>query len=216
MKIGTNLYPSYPECCQMSIDSIWKTKPPKKSSSHSSSESFVNYQEIKPWYYSKEYDKSIQDLDFYWCNHGTTCRKYRINKQEPWNNSCGNIDISGTPAPIYLSKDQCFNNDNRCTNLSERSCSKYFDCGWCVDSKGKGKCVEGTGDGPLNINKYPYCTPQYSQYSTAQQNKKYRNANANRYIHGYSDPYFSDKIDQKDLYRNKLKKKSNDPYFTYY
>ena len=36
-----------------------------------------------------------------------------------------------------------------CGYLRERGCSNCSNCGWCINSDGKGQCVPGTAAGPL-------------------------------------------------------------------
>lgn len=45
-----------------------------------------------------------------------------------------------------------YSNRNPCQNcgyLREKRCSKCSNCGWCINSDGKGQCVPGTAVGPL-------------------------------------------------------------------
>jgi hypothetical protein len=213
LKYGTTLFPSYPECCKRSLRSLWEvsTKPPKstyfRTKKVDKNPLFPLTLNIHEGFSGKEFemhpplveDKSLSgnysDKKHYWCNAGlNTCVKKRVNRHQFWRNNCGPTSISATSAPIYYSEKDCMRNGNQCTGLNRRDCLSKNSCGWCVDGKGKGKCVKGTAEGPLDMGLYPYCVPQLTQYSTFDQNQKYRNQEANTWIQGYADPYVHDTI----------------------
>jgi hypothetical protein len=206
----------------MSINSLWKSKPkfrklptlsnlsPKQKKlyqSISSNEHFMNTPEplYNPVKNHKSSKKAFSELEYYWCNNGGKhCKRFPMDKFKPENNTCGPLSITQQPALIYYNREECENNNNECEHLEKDDCLRQAFCGWCVNGKGKGQCVKGTPEGPLNIIKYPFCVPQFTQYSTAKQNKKYRNVQANHYIAGYADPYIHDKINEDNIYHQHL------------
>ncbi len=40
------------------------------------------------------------------------------------------------------------NNCKNCSDLKKKECGFCLNCGWCIDSKGNGKCVPGDEKGP--------------------------------------------------------------------
>jgi hypothetical protein len=229
MKIGAVLFPSFPECCQKSIESLWETEAntaklptiqdlsPQQQELYRSIqnyhspiqfESFSNYEDISSFNLSNEekdrQKRNISEFSNYWCNFGNYCKKFPVNKKDYSLNTCGPLSISGTSAPIYFSENECLSNQNKCSGLEREKCLQKGNCGWCINEKGKGECVKGTPEGPLDIIKYPYCVPQFTQYSTGKLNTKYRNIEANQYIGGYENPYIDDKIKTKSFYEPQL------------
>jgi hypothetical protein len=222
LKYGTTLFPSYPECCKKSLRSLWEvsTKPPKSTYFRTRArardrnplfplrleiqgdradilESFSGkeFELAPPIIENKSLSGNFADKEYYWCNNGLrTCQRKRVNRHQFWRNHCGPTSISGVSAPIYYSEADCMRDGNQCEGSNRRDCLSKQSCGWCIDDKGKGQCVKGTAEGPLNIGLYPYCVPQFTQYSTFEQNKKYRNKEANTWLQGYADPYIHDQV----------------------
>lgn len=44
----------------------------------------------------------------------------------------------------------CTKNCQDCNSLDKTNCGLCFDCGWCIDKNGIGKCVSGGIQGPNN------------------------------------------------------------------
>ena len=56
--------------------------------------------------------------------------------------------------------EECENDINQCTKYKdENNCISNGNCGWCSNSDGEGKCIEGTASGPIDLFKYNYCDP---------------------------------------------------------
>ena len=52
-----------------------------------------------------------------------------------------------------------YNDPNLSNDEKKKQCLKNTNCGFCTNEFGKGKCIEGTADGPLDIIKYNKCVP---------------------------------------------------------
>jgi len=88
-----------------------------------------------------------------------------------------------------------------CTNCSGKNynkCVDCFNCGWCVDKHGRGKCVGGdVNNGPYNKENChlwysgdPYNFMKYENYIETE--KKYKcNYGPNNYNRAITGPYYS-------------------------
>ena len=138
--------------------------------------------------YCRKFDKeycveSSKNNPSYYCNIGGECKEYKaviINGQISANN-CGTDPLNNQLLLPYSTKEECIKTSDPCDkhNVSTRSihqneseCLKDGNCGFCKNNTNGGKCISGTISGPLDLNKYYYCTP----YQTSGQNEyKYGN-----------------------------------------
>ena len=118
----------------------------------------------------------------YYCNIGGKCIEYKgtIIDSHIAANNCGNDPLNNQILLPYSSKEECekstdycdkYNIANRSNSLNKSECIKDFNCGFCTNDSGGGKCISGTAEGPLDLQKYYYC------------NTNERN-NINKYIYG--------------------------------
>ena len=127
--------------------------------------------------------KNHKNNPSYYCNIGGECKEFKatvFNNQISANN-CGTDPLNNQLLLPYSSKEDCMTVNNVCDkynvstrsmNMNESECLKNTNCGFCKNNTGGGKCIEGTISGPLDLNKYYYCTP----YQTSGSNEyKYGN-----------------------------------------
>lgn len=106
----------------------------------------------------ESFDNLKEEKDYYYCIYGEKCKKKPKNYFDISKNTCGKPSISQVPFEVYDDKKTCEKALNPCKNLGEKECKLNYNCGWCTNSLGQGKCVEGTPDGPLNLEHT--CIPQ--------------------------------------------------------
>jgi hypothetical protein len=106
----------------------------------------------------------------YYCNIGGQCIEYQgtIMNSHISSNNCGTDPLNNQLLLPYASIEECKKsvdicdkyNDNANTVHSNRTnCLADTNCGYCTNDDGGGKCINGTISGPLDLNKYYYCTP---------------------------------------------------------
>jgi len=126
----------------------------------------------------------------YYCNIGGKCNEYEgtiINSHISANN-CGTETLSNQLLLPYETLDDCkksikecdkYNISNRSEHINKTDCINDINCGYCTNSDGKGTCVDGTAEGPNNLQNYYYCN------STAKNN----NNGENQYTYGNHAQY---------------------------
>lgn len=100
----------------------------------------------------------------YYCqnNKGTDCYEYNayINENKISGNVCGLEQLTNNYKQPYLTYNECKKNLNQCIKYKDQEkCLSNNKCGWCSNNKGEGVCIEGTAEGPIDIFKYNYCSP---------------------------------------------------------
>ena len=100
----------------------------------------------------------------YYCQNsgGTDCIKYKafVNEDKISGNVCGVDILTNNYKRPYMDYEECKNDINQCTKYKdENNCISNGNCGWCSNSDGEGKCIEGTASGPIDLFKYNYCDP---------------------------------------------------------
>ena len=86
--------------------------------------------------------------------------------------------------PIYPIRRYC----TSCGYNSRQSCSSCINCGFCINSDGKGECISGDSDGPTfreDCLFWEYNVRQYPKYGFYPYNRKWINYK----YRGY-DPYW--------------------------
>ncbi len=114
---------------------------------------------------SEDFDKAP-----YWCNIGGKCVEYQgtIVSGQISANNCGLDPLNNQLLLPYASLDDCKKsikvcdqyNDPKYTEKGQREiCLGDPNCGYCTNDQGNGKCIEGTPEGPLDLQKYYFCNP---------------------------------------------------------
>ena len=104
----------------------------------------------------------------YYCNIGGTCKEYEgtIISSHIAANNCGNDPLNNQILLPYASKEACqksidpcdkHNIPSRSANINKEECLKDVNCGFCTNDYGGGKCISGTAEGPLDLQKYFFC-----------------------------------------------------------
>ena len=119
-------------------------------------------------------DKCLENNEFteipYYCNIGGVCKEYKgtVVSSHISANMCGTDPLNNQLLLPYASKAECetsltvcdkYNDPNNTYHLNKANCLKNTNCGFCINEYGYGKCIEGTPEGPLDLNKYYYCNP---------------------------------------------------------
>ncbi len=106
----------------------------------------------------------------YYCRYGDKCKEYKgniLNSRISANN-CGNDPLNNQLLLPFADKAQCektidvcdkYNIVDRSIHVNKSECLKDTNCGFCSNNTGGGKCISGTAEGPLDLNKYYYCSP---------------------------------------------------------
>jgi len=106
----------------------------------------------------------------YYCRNGDSCEERNgiiLNSRISANN-CGNDPLNNQLLLPYADKKECegsldvcdkHNIKDRSINVNKSECLKDSNCGFCSNNTGGGKCISGTAEGPLDLNKYYYCAP---------------------------------------------------------
>ena len=106
----------------------------------------------------------------YYCNIAGKCIEYKgtIMNNKISQNNCGLDPLNNQLLLPYVSKESCesqnnpcakYNNINMSTTEKRSKCLKNTSCGFCTNTYGRGKCIEGNATGPNDIIKYYYCIP---------------------------------------------------------
>jgi hypothetical protein len=90
------------------------------------------------------------------------------------NNFCPVNTASNINSPMYKTYEECYQNNLFYKDLSKKECLKHEYYGWCTNSKGVGKCLPGTSEGPNWSSKY---------------NCQASNIGNNSWTYGHSNPY---------------------------
>lgn len=120
----------------------------------------------------------------YYCKEENKCVKYKGTNQNKYitMNNCGTDKLTNLIKTPYIDKKSCEKNINSCdkynkNNLSnseiKEKCLKDTNCGFCTNQYGEGKCIEGTAEGPLDLNSN--CSPNNYKNN----NNKYEYGNFN-------------------------------------
>lgn len=111
----------------------------------------------------EECNKNTDEDAYYYCKEGNNCKKYKATIQNKYisTNNCG-IDVLTNQIKLpYITEESCKNSINLCDKYNKKNlnnsqikenCLKDTNCGYCENNYGNGKCVEGTAEGPLNLN----------------------------------------------------------------
>ena len=106
----------------------------------------------------------------FYCNIGGQCKEYQgtiINSHISANN-CGTDPLNNQLLLPFSDKESCeslmspcdnYNNPKLSNDEKKKGCLTNTNCGFCTNEFGKGKCIEGTAEGPLDIIKYNKCVP---------------------------------------------------------
>lgn len=108
---------------------------------------------------SNNIDRSID----YYCKEGNTCKKYQGTIQNKYisTNNCGLDKLTNQIKLPYITKEECLKSINVCDKYNDKrlnnsqikeNCLKDTKCGYCENNFDGGKCVEGTAEGPLDLN----------------------------------------------------------------
>jgi len=96
---------------------------------------------------------------YYCLEPDNKCHRYTTDLFHPDRNTCGQNMLSQYPLKTYSTKKDC-EKAIICEKIkNKQSCLKTALCGWCTDENGNGKCVDGTPEGPMRLDKYYYCLP---------------------------------------------------------
>lgn len=98
----------------------------------------------------------------YYCKINGKCQEFKGTDKSKYIsvNNCGTDKLSNQIKLPYLSKKDCekslsvcdsYNNNNNETERKKK-CLENTKCGYCTNSFGQGKCIEGTAEGPLDLN----------------------------------------------------------------
>jgi hypothetical protein len=120
-------------------------------------------------------EECVDSNDFtkipYYCNIGGECKKYNgtIKNSNISANHCGLDPLNNQLLLPYDSLESCmgtvdvcdkYNIPDRSVRVNKSECIKDVNCGFCSNDTGGGKCISGTASGPLDLQKYYYCTPE--------------------------------------------------------
>ena len=106
--------------------------------------------------------KINKELNYY-CKEGNKCVEYKGTNQNKYisMNNCGTDRLTNLIKTPYIDRESCEKNINTCDkynidNISKselkEKCLKDTKCGFCTNQYGDGKCIEGTAEGPLDLN----------------------------------------------------------------
>lgn len=106
----------------------------------------------------------------YYCNIGGQCLKYNgtVNESHIMANNCGLDPLNSQLLLPYSTMEECqksmdpcdIYNDPKKTDPENKSeCLKNFNCGYCTNDTGGGKCISGTASGANDLQKYFFCNP---------------------------------------------------------
>lgn len=119
-------------------------------------------------------DKLVQPT--YYCKIGGTCyeRVATVKNNQISANNCGTDSLNNQLLLPYTSKEECegvisvcdkYNDPTYTESEKKAKCLTDNRCGLCTNKNGKGKCIEGTSTGPLDLQKYYYCDPSRTEGS---------------------------------------------------
>lgn len=135
----------------------------------------------------------------YYCNIGGKCLEYKgtiVNSHISVNN-CGNDPLNNQLLLPYASYEECMSSADPCNkynvptesiHINRANCLNDFNCGFCTNEYGGGKCISGNATGPNDLQKYFFCTP-------------YQTNNINNYEYGDHAAYLLQKANQ-DSFNN--------------
>jgi hypothetical protein len=119
-------------------------------------------------------DQCLQNNEFteipYYCNIGGKCKEYKgtVVSSHISANRCGTDVLNNQLILPYATKAECeksisvcdkYNDPKNSYRINKASCLANTNCGFCINEYGYGKCIEGTPEGPNDLNKYYYCNP---------------------------------------------------------
>ena len=122
-------------------------------------------------------EKNPIEKTSYFCNIGGKCIEYKGTNQNIniSQNNCGLDPLNNQLILPYTSMQECESQNNPCnkynnykwsTAKKKSKCLKNVNCGFCTNSYGEGKCIDGNATGPNDILKYFYCIPGVSKNNT--------------------------------------------------
>ena len=109
-----------------------------------------------------ECNSNYENINYY-CKIDGKCKELKGTNQNKYIsvNNCGTDRLSNQIKLPYLTKEDCekslnicdsYNNDNLSNSEIKKKCLENNKCGYCTNKFGEGKCVEGTAEGPLDLN----------------------------------------------------------------
>jgi len=105
----------------------------------------------------------------YYCNIAGNCIKQMgtLLSNKISANNCGTDILNNQLLLPYATLDECLKGSDICTKYNDPSkgklenkenCLKDVNCGYCTNSEGDGKCIEGNATEPNDLEKYYYCS----------------------------------------------------------
>ena len=106
----------------------------------------------------------------YYCNIGGQCLKYNgtVNESHIMANNCGLDPLNNQLLLPYSNMEECqksidpcdiYNDPKKTDPENKAECLKDFNCGYCTNDTGGGKCISGTASGANDLQKYFFCNP---------------------------------------------------------
>jgi len=113
------------------------------------------------------------EIDYY-CKINGKCVEFKGTNQSNYIslNNCGVDKLSNQIILPYTTKEDCEGSLNVCDSFNKseyresekkEKCLKNTQCGFCANKFGEGKCVQGTAEGPLDLNNNCTANPTNSQ-----------------------------------------------------
>lgn len=120
----------------------------------------------------------------YYCNIAGKCIEYKgtIKNNRISENNCGLDPLNNQLLLGYITKEECESQNNPCdkynkynmsTMKKKNFCLKDTNCGFCTNSYGDGKCIDGNASGPNDILKYFDCIPQQKNTDSSKNRYEY-------------------------------------------
>lgn len=105
----------------------------------------------------------------YYCNINGSCVEYKgtILSNHISANNCGVDSLNNQLLLPYATKEECkksvnicdkYNVPSRAKEINKQECLKDVYCGYCTNSEGNGKCIEGNATNPTDLRNYYFCT----------------------------------------------------------
>ena len=114
-------------------------------------------------------DSVDSQIDYY-CPIAGKCQKGygTIKSNHISANNCGTDILNNQIVLPFPTVEECnaqidpcdkYNDPNTSHIDNKNNCLRDNQCGYCTNEYGKGKCINGTAEGPLDLQKYFYCVP---------------------------------------------------------
>lgn len=109
----------------------------------------------KKYLHPHKKQKPITGKQYYCFNkYKESCYAKQTDLNKSSNNFCPVNTASNISSPMYNTYDECYQDNLFYKDLSKKECLKNSFFGWCTDSKGEGRCLPGTAEGPNWSSKY--------------------------------------------------------------